>query len=119
GDAYFYGLSDEQLKVQPVQHILRLGYWRKHPDLHGYIVQNFANGEDRCQQISLEIDDIRQIINAIRNDELPFTEGFFFGESENDDEQKNNTIVVFENALKWVQTDDGRTWRSVYYQASW
>jgi hypothetical protein len=27
---------------------LELGYWRKHPNLHGYIVQTFADGTDEC-----------------------------------------------------------------------
>jgi hypothetical protein len=26
-----------------------VGYWRKHPDLHGYIVETFADGVDACQ----------------------------------------------------------------------
>ena len=28
-----------------------LGYWRKHADLHGYIVKTFAKGVDECQKI--------------------------------------------------------------------
>ena len=30
--------------------VLELGYWRKHPNLHGYIVQEFADGVDECQR---------------------------------------------------------------------
>ena len=37
--------------------LLRLGYWRKHPNLHGFIVNTFADGEDTCHQISLDADD--------------------------------------------------------------
>ena len=32
---------------------LELGYWRKHPNLHGYIVQTFVGGKDECQEIYL------------------------------------------------------------------
>ncbi len=30
-----------------------LGYWRKHADLHGYIVDTFAKGIDNCMEIEL------------------------------------------------------------------
>lgn len=34
--------------------ILQLGYWRKHPNLHGYLVREFMDGKDECQQIELD-----------------------------------------------------------------
>ena len=33
---------------------LDLGYWRKHPNLHGYIVNTYAEGKDECQEIYLD-----------------------------------------------------------------
>jgi len=98
---------------------LDLGYWRKHPDLHGFIVENFANGEDTCQRIQLVGKDIEKIILAIREDRLPHTEGFFFGSSENDTEQKQEAIEIFEKALEWTRVDTPREFRFIYYQASW
>ena len=50
---------------------LRLGYWRKHPDLHGYIVNTFAGGVDNCEAIALEDADIEKIIDAVARDALP------------------------------------------------
>ena len=32
---------------------LEIGYWRKHPDLHGYIIKHFAGGFDDCNPIEL------------------------------------------------------------------
>ena len=119
GNAYFHGLTDDQLKTQPTEQIFRLGYWRKHPDLHGYIVQQFTNGEDNCQEIELAVGDMFDIINAIQNDRLPKTAGFFFGESANDAEQKAQAIEIFGNAIDWLLVDDKNTWRSVHYRASW
>jgi hypothetical protein len=55
---------------------LKLGYWRKHPNLHGFIVQQFADGEDNCQEIYLSKDDLLKIIQAVKDDNLPYTEGF-------------------------------------------
>ena len=47
-----------------------LGYWRKHADLHGYIVNTFAKGVDECQKKELSEDDLDKIIMAIREDKL-------------------------------------------------
>jgi hypothetical protein len=97
---------------------LELGYWRKHPNLHGYIVQSFAGGEDECQEIDLS-DHLGTIIAAIRAKELPHTTGFFFGASDPAQEQIDHDIAIFERALAWVETDEPGILRSVRYRASW
>lgn len=96
---------------------LRLGYWRKHPNLHGYIVNTFADGVDKCRQIDLSDDDIEKIIEAVARDDLPHTEGFFFGES--DGSEKDETLRIFKAALEWLRTEEQGVWRSVSYRASW
>ena len=97
--------------------VLEIGYWRKHPNLHGYIVQTFADGKDECQRISLGAADCRKISTAILEDELPPTAGCFFGDSDwhKDDVQVN--AKVFSDAAQWL--DDGDWTRSGFYQASW
>jgi len=94
-----------------------LGYWRKHPNLHGYIVQTFAGGDDSCQQIHLSADDLRKIIAAVKAKDLPHTTGFFFGES--DGTEWREDVSIFTNAVDWLTTEEPNQWRSVYYQASW
>lgn len=97
---------------------LDLGYWRKHSNLHGFIVQTFANGVDECQLIDLLADDIRTIIAAVEAGTLPQTSGFFFGESTGS--ERENDIAIFEDALKWLEEKDPQgCWRSITYQASW
>lgn len=98
---------------------LELGYWRKHPDLHGYIVENFANGVDNCHEIELSVSDIQRIILAIESGDLPKTIGFFFGESQNDEEQRNDAISILLDAKKWLEIEEEGVWKSVYYRASW
>ena len=95
----------------------RLGYWRKHPNLHGYIVQHFAGGVDECQEICLSKENIHQILSAIRERLLPHTEGFFFGIS--DGSESSNDVGIFSNAIGWLETPDDIAWRRVIYQASW
>ena len=122
---------------------LDLGYWRKHANLHGFLVKTFADGKDECQRIHLSEEDLHNIIVALENDALyddGEVTGFFFGRSyfpgESDqygsyDEQKTRDINVFTKALEWVKNaapaqgkwgEDDYKWpeyRSVYYQASW
>ncbi len=92
-----------------------LGYWRKHPDLHGFFVKEFAGGVDECQKIPLTADDLRKTLNAVVEGTLPTTTGFFFGTSQSEDREPS--IKILEDAIKWV-TEDGFA-RIVYYQASW
>ena len=35
-------------KYRVKEETLELAYWRKHPNLHGFIVQTFADGVDEC-----------------------------------------------------------------------
>lgn len=95
---------------------VELGYWRKHPDLHGYIINNFADGNDECQEIWLGREQIEQILTAIEKDELAHgTEGFFFGKSyqpgEKDEygsyeQQKADDLATFREALAWLDELD-------------
>lgn len=96
---------------------LEAGYWRKHPNLHGYIVQEFADGEDNCQPIELDSDCVKKILNAIENNELPYTEGFFFGETTGG--EKSRDLEIFNKALTWLETKEKGVWKSIIYRASW
>jgi hypothetical protein len=98
---------------------LMLGYWRKHPDLHGYIVQTFAGGKDECQTIDLDPHQIRTVIASIKARNLPHTTGPFFGSSDATTQRIADDIAIFEKALAWLQTEELRVLRSVQYRASW
>ncbi len=119
GEIYFYGLTPEQLETQPVELTFRLGYWRKHPDLHGFIVEEFAKGVDDCQEIPLDAENLLRIIEAVQCDRLPHTSGFFFGESSNDETEKAEATAIFRKAIKWLSIQEENTVRSVTYRASW
>lgn len=124
--------AEEQFDAIPSVEITleqSLAYWRKHPNLHGYIVENFAEGIDDCRPIYLWPEAIEQIIEAIENDELPSTTGFFFGASpsaDSDDpeerewaeQQKAHDLAVFRKALDIMNTEEEAETRIVY-QASW
>ena len=105
----------------PVERVeLELGYWRKHRKLHGYIVNTFANGVDECQEIPLEAPDLRNIAKAVREKNLPYTKGCFFGNDEFDkeeEERREEHAQVLEHAAEWLDSGDWK--RTVYYRASW
>lgn len=121
--------TEDGFRVSSIE--VELAYWRKHPDLHGFIVKTFAGGVDECQRIDLDEEAIQKIVTAIENDALNHgTTGFFFGRSyqpgEKDefysyDEQKADDLKKFDAALKWLRDVDSSNyeWRSIYYQASW
>lgn len=94
-----------------------LGYWRKHPSLHGYIVETFANSVDECQRVELGVNCLKTILKAVKGETLPETSGFFFGENQNADDQ--DTVEQITKAIKWLETEEPGVWRSVIYQASW
>lgn len=85
---------------------VELGYWRKHPDLHGYIVNTFAGGKDDCKEIELTADNLREIVKAVRARTLPHTTGFFFGESDLSDEEIDGDVKTLEGAIDWLQAGD-------------
>lgn len=92
-----------------------LAYWRKHPDLHGFIVKKLADGVDECQKIPLSCGDLIDIFHAVDEEKLPRTTGFFFGLSYPEDREP--TMELLQKAIIWLQTKPET--RKVYYQASW
>ena len=103
-------------------YVLDLGYWRKFAPLHKFIVQVFANGEDHCQPIDLDAEDLRRIAAALRDGNLPDNDdchGFFFGNPEfwdADRAEAEKHAQVFDKAAAWI---DSEVWNTVTYQASW
>jgi hypothetical protein len=93
---------------------VELGYWRKHPDLHGFIVRTFADGVDECQEIELSADALTCILRAVIDESLPKTSGFFFGESQGANDQETDDQLL--KAIDWLSKEKGR---KVVYQASW
>jgi len=97
--------------------IFELCYWRKHPNLHGYIVNEFAEGVDECQEIDLSKEDVVQLMMSVSNDSLPPTQGFFFGSG--GDPGQQDTIKQLQKALEWLITEEEGVSRSICYKASW
>jgi hypothetical protein len=128
------------IKPERISYIIeQVGYWRKFNALHGYIVDTFASGEDNCQHISLEEDDLIQILDTLKqakyildsdasdevksdklSDVFPTADGFFFGSTFYADyyaECVDITIILLSDLIDECE-DDNYSY-SFYYQASW
>lgn len=105
-------------------------YWRKNHWLHGFIVEEFADGEDECQEITLLHDDLVKIYETLEKwrddpDALSETEGFFFGTGDEEwrdmcRDRITDDLVQIRKAIDWLADEDfDKEWREVFYQASW
>ena len=93
-----------------------LFYWRKHPNLHGWMERLYykkgGRSEDfNCVNLVLTADDIEQLEKDINADNLPQTAGFFFGESSEED--KANDLEFINLAKKELESGN------VIYYTSW
>lgn len=91
-----------------------LGYWRKHPNLHGFIVNTFANGVDDCRKIYLDKKQVTVIMESVKNSGIARNSGFLFGRSFGD--ETDDDLIKLKEAILWLDSNPDR---KVYYQASW
>lgn len=92
-------------------------YWRKHPNLHGLMEQIYREkgGEEEsfnCTPVQLTQEDLDRIAAVVIDDELPPTQGFFFGEST--DDRKAEDIEFLEKAKQSLA--EGYT---IWYDSWW
>jgi hypothetical protein len=74
-------------------------YWRKHPNLHGWMEQLYRDkgGSERefnCVNVQLTLADLERLEADVRNWELPYTTGFFFGESQADERESDLAFIA-------------------------
>lgn len=65
-----------------------VAYWRKHPNLQGWMEdlwrEKGGEGEFNCVDVELTAADLEKLEYDLRFDQLPPTEGFFFGGDSDD-----------------------------------
>ena len=126
---------------QPVSHIKpervsfiveEVAYWRKFNALHGWFVNNCANGVDDCKEVYVDSDQLKELVDTLKKvkeifdnpemdqseieDLLPPTEGFFFGNSDIDEYYKQDVIDTID-VLEGLLEEEGQ--HDFYYRASW
>jgi len=99
-----------------------LAYWRKHPNLHGWMERLWEskgrpgeNPENMFNGVELELtwSDLEQLEQDILSDSLPRTQGFFFGDVSDD--------YYREQDLKFVRQARADLFMGlrVFYNSSW
>ena len=91
-------------------------YWRKHPNLQGWMENLWDERTNRCfncVEVHLTKENIEELREAVINEDLPNTEGFFFGE-DSDEEYKEQDLAFCEWALKEIEEG-----REVFYDSWW
>jgi len=99
-----------------------LSYWRKHPNLHGWMERLWAskgypddNPEKMFNGVELELtwEDLDTLEQDILKQQLPETQGFFFGNASDD--------YYREQDLKFIQEARADLFLGlkVFYNSSW
>lgn len=94
-------------------------YWRKHPNLHGWMEQLYrkkgGTSEDfNCDNVVLTLGDLDNLEQDILSGKLPSTSGFFFGQSSDDEEAVNEDLTFVKEAKSAIA--EGNV---VYYTSWW
>ena len=117
-----YAMTTDYTPSQPVDFpepgdASQLHYWRKHPDLHGwmerlYIEKGGSNETFNCTSVALNADDLNQLEIDIEAGYLPQTNGFFFGESEGTETEDDLAFIAKARSA----IEEGKT---VFYSSWW
>ncbi len=100
----------------PIVVAKEIAYWRKHPDLHGWMENLYREKGGREKSFNgdlvvLTLADLDRLEEDILRKNLPKTTGFFFGES-GEISLKDLEFVL--EARKAIQEGD-----TVFYDSSW
>lgn len=105
-----------------------LAYWRKHPNLQGWMEQlwirklaaegktpEYTDMGSGFNGVELELtwEDLDELEHAVNNKKLPSTKGFFFG-NESDDYYRNHDLEFIRNARAELIVG-----LKVFYNSSW
>ena len=100
-----------------------IAYWRKHPNLHGWMEELWRKKNEPGLQhpdqtfngIELELtwDDLDELERAIRHKQLPDTQGFFFGDP--------SDSYYYKQDLEFVNNAKAEVFLGlkVFYNSSW
>ena len=121
-NAEFDGTTND-FESETVTKPYEIAYWRKHPNLHGWMEQLWVSkGRPRQSvgwpifngiELELTWDDLDNLERAVRHGQLPDTEGFFFG--------KPSDNHYYEQDLEFVNNAKAEVFLGlkVFYNSSW
>jgi hypothetical protein len=99
-----------------------IAYWRKHPNLHGWMEKLWRDKKDQHNidapmfngiELELTWEDLEQLEEDVKHGRLPHTTGFFFG-SDSDDYYRLQDLEFVRQARAELFTG-----LKVFYNSSW
>ena len=82
-----------------------VAYWRKHPNLQGWMENLWRSkgneGEFNCVDVELTLEDLAALEIDLGNQDLPETQGFFFGNN-SDDYYKEGDLEFIREARQYL-----------------
>jgi hypothetical protein len=113
-------VNPKKFEVEPPEDLWEnpFHYWRKHPNLEGWMENLYRKkgGEEEdfnCISLLLTEEDLIQLGKDLLDKNLPETEGFFFGES-----TQENYYDTLEFVVKGLR-EINRGEHDLYYRSSW
>ena len=116
-DYYEAEYGDNKALKGTVSEPRELAYWRKHPNLHGWMKKLWEakgnSGEFNGDELELTWADLDELELAVNERRLPATSGFFFG-SDADQHYYENDLEFIRNARAELFCG-----LKVFYNSSW
>ncbi|MEW5704410.1 MAG: phosphoglycerate kinase [Pseudomonadota bacterium] len=118
-DMYAYATNEQP--ASPVDFstddYARLHYWRKHPNLHGWMENLYREKGGaaecfNCVSVELASEDLDRLEADVRAGNLPETSGFFFGAS--DGTEVEDDLAFIAKARQAISEGE-----SVFYSSWW
>ena len=121
-----YAYTGKRRETNDETDYVELAYWRKHNRLEGFMKELWIEKgrpdaskeypyDFNCIMIELTPTDVDRLDEAVANDTLPETQGFFFGsDSQGDDYKKQNTLHFINQAR-----DAFAAGLKVFYSSNW
>lgn len=115
-----YAMTIDLAPEKPVEfeapNAAELHYWRKHPNLHGWMEELYtAKGGTQifnCTPVLLTVADLDRLESDVRAGNLPHTSGFFFGET--DGSESADDLAFIAKARAAIAAG-----KSVFYDSWW
>jgi hypothetical protein len=113
----YYESYDYETDSGPVAKPREIAYWRKHPNLHGWMHKLWNekghSGDFNGDELELTFEDLDRLEYVVKHRELPGTSGFFFGTDADDHYRDQDLEFVKQARLELTQG------MKVFYNSSW
>ena len=113
----YYDSYDYETDSGPVAKPREIAYWRKHPNLHGWMHKLWNekghSGDFNGDELELTFEDLDRLEYVVKHKELPGTTGFFFG-NDADDFYKDQDLEFIKKARSELTQG-----MKVFYNSSW